>query len=413
MSDIRVGFLGTGFITQFHLVALRQVRGITVSSILRRSRADDVRQRCLRDGLGDPVIVDTIADVVASSDVVVINVPNEHRVAVMDEIAAAVDGGADLVGVACEKPLGRNVPEARQLVDTAARVGLKTAYLENQIFMKALTKQRSQLAAIASTMGSPSLVRSAEEHGGPHSPWFWDPTRLGGGVLMDMGCHSIAVGEFLLTPAGMQIGELEVESVSCDVDLLKWGDEPWRTELMNRTGVDYRETPAEDFATGIINYRTPGTGRRVKSQFTDSWMYEKQGLRLLMDGVGPGYAFETNTLRSPAEVFIGDSAATAIADAESALEKSTARRGLLSLQPNEADLYGYVDELQDMVTAFSTGRDAFLSWSYGVRVTRLLIAAYRSAEIGEVVRLDDPGTVAFLDEYIPAIQRGNGSEYLV
>ena len=68
-------------------------------------------------------------------------------------------------------------------------------------------------------------------------------------------------------------------------------------------------TPAEDFATGMVTYKNPETGAIVKSQFTVSWMYDKQGLRLALDGIGPGYAFEMNTLRSPLEIFIGDVAA--------------------------------------------------------------------------------------------------------
>ena len=71
---------------------------------------------------------------------------------------------------------------------------MPTAYFENQIFMKPIQTQRDQLLPVMRTMGPLSLTRSAEEHGGPHEGWFWDPTRQGGGVLRDMGCHSIAVG---------------------------------------------------------------------------------------------------------------------------------------------------------------------------------------------------------------------------
>ena len=72
-----------------------------------------------------------------------------------------------------------------------------------------------------------------------------------------------------------------------------------------------------------------------------------------MDGMGPGYAFEFNTLTSPLEVFIGDVAAEAVADAETAWRSRTASRGLLAVQPNEADLYGYTDENADALAAFS------------------------------------------------------------
>ena len=213
----------------------------------------------------------------------------------------------------CEKPLARNLAEARRVVELAREVGAPTAYFENQIHMKMLQSARAAARRRRSrAMGPLTLVRAAEEHGGPHSAWFWDPTLQGGGVLSDMGCHSLAVGRYLLTPPGRPLGFLEPLTVSCDVGLLKWGQPRWRDELRALHGVDYARTPAEDFATGIVTYRNPETGQHVKAQFTVSWMYDKQGLRLLVDGLGPGYALEANSLRSPLEVFIGDAAAASV-----------------------------------------------------------------------------------------------------
>jgi predicted dehydrogenase len=259
-------------------------------------------------------------------------------------------------------------------------------------------------------MGPLTLVRAAEEHGGPHSAWFWDPTLQGGGVLSDMGCHSIAVGRYLLTPAGRSLAYLEPQSVSAHVSLLKWGQPRWREELRERHGVDYAATPAEDFATGLVTYRNPESGQHTLAQFTVSWMYDKQGLRLLVDGIGPGYALEANSLRSPLEVFIGDAAASSVADAELALEKATASQGLLAIQPNEPDLYGYTDENVDALAAFRAGRNALLDFDDGLEVVRLTMAAYLSAEQGRTVDLTDPETLALLDDYVPLIQQGRGRE---
>ena len=313
----------------------------------------------------------------------------------------------------CEKPLGRNLAEARRLVELAESARLRTAYFENQIFMKPIRVQMAQLAPVQRVMGPLSLSRSAEEHGGPHEGWFWDPTRQGGGVLCDMGCHSIAVGRHILTPPGKGNTFLEPLSVNADVALLKWGQPRWREKLLAERGVDYTKVPAEDFTTGMITYRNPESGQKVKAQFTGSWMYEKQGLRLFMDGTGPGYAFEVNTLASPLQVFVGDAAAEAVQDAEAALEKATASRGLLAVQYNEADLYGYTDELADALDAFCEGRDALLPWSYGLEVTRLVMASYLSAERGRTIDLTDPAIQRELETYVPLIQQGRGAEQLL
>jgi hypothetical protein len=162
----------------------------------------------------------------------------------------------------------------------------------------------------------------------------------------------------------------------------------------------------------MITYRNPETGQKSKAQFTNSWMFEKQGLRISMDGMGPGYAFEINTLRSTLELFIGDAAAEAIADAETALEKATASRGLLAVQYNEADLYGYTDENEDALRAFLSGEDGFLPWSYGLEITRLVMAAYMAAERGQTIDLTDAAVQGELETYIPLIQQGRGAELL-
>ena len=141
-------------------------------------------------------------------------------------------------------------------------------------------------------------------------------------------------------------------------------------------------------------------------------MFEKQGLRLFMDGMGPGYAFEINTLQSSLTIFIGDEAAEATANAELALEKATASRGLLAVQHNEADLYGYVDENEDAAKAFLAGQDGYLPWEYGLEITRLFTAAYMSAERKKTIDLTDPAVQKELDTFIPLIQQGRGTEVL-
>jgi predicted dehydrogenase len=389
-----------------------QVRNIEVAGISSLKNAESLSGFVKNNHLGEGVIYPDAGEMAKHVDAVAIFVPNFAKVETVAAIVDAVKKGAQLKGLICEKPLGRNVNEARQLVDLANSVGLKTAYFENQIFMKPIRAQLAQLAPQQRTMGPLELTRSAEEHGGPHEGWFWDPTRQGGGVLCDMGCHSIAVGWFALTPLGKPLTFLQPVSVMADTSLLKWGQPAWRAKLLKERGVDYSKTPAEDFATGMVTYRNPETGQLVKAQFTDSWMFEKQGLRLFMDGMGPGYAFEVNTLSSSLQIFIGDAAAEATANAESALEKSTASRGLLAVQHNEADLYGYTDENEEAAEAFMHNRDGFLPWSYGLEITKLVMAAYMAAERRQTIDLTNPAIQKELETYIPLIQQGKGAEVL-
>jgi predicted dehydrogenase len=412
MTSLKLGIVGSGFVAHFHARAIRQLRGIQIDGIVSPRHASGLAAYVRANSLGEGVVYPSITEMAKRVDVVAIFAPNYLRVAMVEELVSAIKAGALLKGVICEKPLARNLREARRLIELVDAVALKTAYFENQIYMKPVVAQLKQLAPQQRSMGPFSLVRSAEEHGGPHEGWFWDPTRQGGGVLSDMGCHSIAVGWYALTPVGKPVDFLQPVSVMAETALLKWGRSPWREKLLHERGVDYAKTPAEDFATGLITFRHPDSGQQVKAQFTNSWMYDKQGLRLLMDGMGPGYAFEINTLQSPLNIFIGDAAAEAAADAETALEKSTASRGLLSVQYNEPDLYGYTDENEDAAQAFLSGREPLLTWRYGLEITRLVMAAYLSAERKQTIDLTDPRIQQDLETYVPLIQQGRGAELL-
>ena len=412
MEKLKIGFIGSGFIAQFLAKAMIEVRHCELTALTNRSKSEKLASFARKNGLGDPVIYDSVKELAKNVDAVAIFSPNYTRVEIMEEIAEAVDEGAELKGVICEKPLGRTIAEAERMVELAKNAGLLTSYFENQLYMNAINNALDQLVPQQKAMGGFTLARSTEEHAGPHNSWFWDPSRQGGGVLSDMGCHSIAVCRHILTPHDKSPTFLEPVSMQCDTSLLKWGQPKYREQLKKKYAVDYSKAPAEDFATGIVTFRNPETGQLVKGQFTDSWMYDKQGLRLSMDGLGPGYAMEVNTLISPLEIFIGDEAADTVADAETALEKSTASRGLLAVQPNEADLYGYANEIRDAVNSFLNGKDAFLTWEYGLEVTKLVQAAYMAAEQKKTIDLTDSAVQEELKSYQSLISQGKGHEVL-
>jgi len=412
METLKLGFIGAGFIAKFHAIALKMVRGVELVGLYKRSGSDALAAFAKENGLGDCRVYADVAQLCKNCDAVAVLAPNFARIELIEQIVDAVKAGAQLKGIICEKPLGRTVAEAKKLVALAKKIAVPTAYIENQIHMKVIRNALAQIAPQQKAMGPIALARSSEEHAGPHQGWFWDPTRQGGGVLSDMGCHSIAVSWFVLTPIGKPVTFLEPVSVNAETALLKWGLPKYRRDLLDRMGVDYSKTPAEDFCTGVVTFRNPDSGQIVKGQFTNSWMYDKQGVRLYMDGLGPGYAFEVNSLKSPLEVFVADIAAEAIADAETAVEKATATRGLVPVQPNEPDLYGYVDEFVDIRQAFLAGRDAFLNWEYGLEITKLCQAAYLSAERGRTIDLTDPAVQAELDSYTSLIAQGRGAEVL-
>ena len=134
-------------------------------------------------GLGPARIYGSIAEMVPHVDVVAFFGPNFTRVEALEEVAGAVRAGARLKGLICEKPLARNLREARRVLELAREVGVPTAYFENQIHMKSVSSALAQLVPVIRANGPLLLARAAEEHGGPHGAWFWDPRLQGGGGL--------------------------------------------------------------------------------------------------------------------------------------------------------------------------------------------------------------------------------------
>jgi predicted dehydrogenase len=409
---LKIGMIGARFVAGFHERALRSVRDAELAGIYALEGAEDLAKRAREDKLGNTKVYKSIAELCSTVDVICIFAPNFARVEIMRDIAQAVKAGAKLKGIICEKPLARNLQEANAMVKMAKELGVPTAYFENQIHMPSIVEARRQLASVEQQMGPIHLARSAEEHGGPHEPWFWDPTRQGGGVCCDMGCHSIAAGMYTVTPSGKPPNYLKPVLVTASMALLKWGKEPWRSQLRDR-GVDYSATPAEDYSSVTIELKDPKTGIHSIVQATNSWMYDAPGLRLLMEAFGPGYSYTVNSLESPAGLFISDAAAAAVADSELALEKAQATRGALVLQPNEPDLYGYIAEWRDAISAFEKGKNALLNFEYGRLITMLIMAAYMSHEKKKVIDLTDSAVLQELESYVPLIQQGKGAKVLL
>lgn len=82
--------------------------------------------------------------------------------------------------VICEKPLARNVNEAKAMLDAVERNNVIGCYAENQVFVPQIVRAKEMIQA--GVIGDVFWIRSREAHFGPHSAWFWNPELAGGGV---------------------------------------------------------------------------------------------------------------------------------------------------------------------------------------------------------------------------------------
>ena len=401
-----IGFVGSGFVSQFHIRSLVSVRDADVAGVVSptREHAEAAAALAKRLGVGSPKVFRSIAEMVADPavDALWICSPNDTRVAVVEKIVDAVERGASLIGVACEKPLARTVAEARRMLELVQRTRLLHGYLENQVFAPALARGKEiiwrRAAAIA---GRPYLARAAEEHSGPHTPWFWLGSRQGGGVLNDMLCHSYEAARFLLTAPGEPRDALTVTDVNAQIASLKWTRKEYAEILREQTGgaVDYARAPAEDFARATVRLRTP-EGFPALVEATTSWSFVGPGLRLRIEVLGPEYSMQVDTLNSELSVFL--SRRVTGPGGEDLVEKQNAEQGLMPVVPDEEASYGYAAENRHMVRAFLEGQQPQETWEDGLAVTTVLMACYLSAERGQVVRFPAPE----LETFVPAVAQG-------
>jgi len=403
---LRIGMIGSGFIANFHLQALVSVRHVTVAGIYSPNAAhrEALAAKANALELGPCRAFPTLEAMLISGEVdaVWIGVPNFARLETMREIHRLVTSRwAKLVGVACEKPLGRTLAEAREMLRLAEDAKLLHGYLENQVFSSAVQRGKDIVWRRAvPACGRPFLARAAEEHSGPHMPWFWQGRRQGGGVLSDMTCHSVEVGRYLLTKPGAPRNDLKLVSASATVGNLKWTRPEYVKRLKDMMGpeVDYATRPAEDFARGALTF-VDSEGHEVMVEATNSWAYVGAGLRILIELLGPEYSMEFSSLNTGLKIFL--SREVRGGQGEDLVEKQNAEQGLMPVVENEADIYGYVGENRHMVDAFRHRRQPIETFYDGVAVAEMLMALYRSAEIGQVVTFPSPD----LETYVPLVAR--------
>jgi predicted dehydrogenase len=400
-----VGFVGSGFITRFHIRSWQAVRDADVRGVWspNRERAEEAAALARSLGVGDCQTFASLDALVSSPEIDCIWLcgPNHRRVENLECIADAVHAGrAHLIGIACEKPLGRTVAEARRMIEVVESIGLLHGYLENQVFMPAVTRGRELVwtrgAALA---GRPYLARAAEEHGGPHMPWFWDAALQGGGVLNDMMCHSVEAGRFLLTKPGACRDSLTPRKLSAQIASLKWTRPDYAAALSKSMGVDYRAAPSEDFARATIEYLDEQSHPLI-IEATTSWSFVGAGLRLSMELLGPEYALSINTLDIGMKLFFSRNVRGRAG--EDLVEKQNAEQGLMPVIANEAGEYGYEAENRYFVQCFLDGRQPEESFHAGLEVTELLMACYMSAEHERTIEWKPAG----LDTYVPPVARG-------
>ncbi len=402
-----IGMVGSGFNAKFHLLGFVGVRDADVLGVWSpnaknaAATAGVARKLGVGDAKAYPSITAMVED--PAIDAIWLSGPNHARIENVEEMVSAIERGkGQLKGVACEKPLARNVKEAKRVAELVNKVGLANGYLENQVFAPQVEAGRNLLwARGAKLTGRPYLARAAEEHSGPHAPWFWQGKLQGGGVLNDMMCHSALLVQHLLTDPTKPRTSVKPSQITAHIASLKWSRPAYSKKLADTMGkdVDYMKAPSEDFASLVIDFETDD-GHRALGEASTSWSFVGAGLRLSAELLGPEYSLSWNSLDSGLKLFFSREVVGKAG--EDLVEKQNAEIGQMPVVANEAAAYGYEAEDRHFVNVFLGKEKPALTFDDGLQVVKVLMTAYMSAEQGRTIEFPPKDIEAF----VPAVAKG-------
>ncbi len=189
MEKVGVGIIGSGFVADIHAHAIKHVPEMDLVAVASPTSG---KAKAFAADRGIPHAYEDYRELIARPDVHVVTLalPNDRHA------EAAIAAAKAKKHVICEKPLCRTLEEADRMIAACRDAGVLLLYAEELLFAPKYVRAKTLVDEGA--VGKPFLVRQSEEHDGPHMPWFWDVERSGGGVLLDMGCHSIEFGRWVL-----------------------------------------------------------------------------------------------------------------------------------------------------------------------------------------------------------------------
>ena len=233
---MKIAMLGSGFIARFYAESLHaQRRSDNVITVYSRNIenakkfSEDYNFSDFTDSMDEAIQHPEV-------DVVLISLPNHLHEMAVEKCAAAKKH------VICTKPLGRTAAEAKRMLDLVEEAGIFGGYLEDLCYTPKFLKSLENIKQ--GDIGKVIWTKSREAHPGPHSDWFWDMEKSGGGAIIDLGCHCVEISRNYI---GKDVKPIEV---------MCWAD------------TQVHPIDAEDHAIGLVKYANGAIG-----QFEVSWAF--------------------------------------------------------------------------------------------------------------------------------------------
>jgi predicted dehydrogenase len=342
-DTVRIGLVGSQFITTIHAEALRMVPQAEVLAVMSPTEGH------ARDFASKHGIARHFQDLDAmlamdQIDMVVVGAPNFAHCEITVKAARA---GKHVV---VEKPLCLNLAEADRMIGACAEAGVKLMYAEELCFTPKYVRLKQLLDD--GVLGDPVLFKQSEKHDGPHAAHFWDVDRSGGGVTMDMGCHAIQFFRWLNA-------NNPVKSVYAQMN----------------TSVHASRTRGEDNAIIILEFDN-GVVALAEESWTKRGGMDDRAEIHGSEGVAYADLLHGNAIPTYTTKGVGY-----------AVEKAGSTIGWSFVMYEEIWNYGFPQEFQHFVDCVRYDREPMVTGADGKAVLEILFAAYESAGSGRKILL--------------------------
>jgi myo-inositol 2-dehydrogenase/D-chiro-inositol 1-dehydrogenase len=357
-GPVRVGIIGSQFQAGAHAASAQTLEAemavVAVASPTAGNAAKMAAQYQIPRSYTDYNEMGSDAEVEA----VIIAAPNYLHCEMAVNLARA---GKHII---CEKPLCLTLSEADRMIDECRKNGVLLLYAEETLFVPKYTRAKEM--ADDGAFGKVHLVKQSERHFGPHSDWFWNVKKSGGGALLDLGSHGIAFAHWFL-------GRPKILSVFSHMG----------------TYVHGAKTLAEDEAVTIVEFEGGAfalieNGWAKRGGMDDRIeVYGEGGLTMASLQMG-------NALPTYSEYGIGY-----------ASEKAPTTAGWLYPVYEELWNYGSPQELKHFARAIRGLETPIITGEHGRIVLEAIYAGYASAGMGRKVKLPfEPTEKLPIDEWL-------------
>jgi myo-inositol 2-dehydrogenase / D-chiro-inositol 1-dehydrogenase len=354
MDTVRVGLVGSGFISAIHFDAFRSVAGAVVVGVASPSPGRAERFATERNIPFHATDYRSLFDR-KDVDLVVLGLPNDLHCAAT---VLAAEAGKHVV---VEKPMAPSLAECDKMIAACERAGVILGYAEELCFAPKYVRMK-QLAD-EGAVGKVHLIKQSEKHDGPHTAWFYDTERSGGGVTFDMGCHAIEFFRWFLGRSG---GKRDVRGVYAQLN----------------THVHHEKTNGDDEALLIVDFDGGAVGLAEESWTKPGGMDDRAEV-FGADGQIYADLLYGNALRSYSRSGYGY-----------AVEKAGDTRGWSFPVFQEIENYGFPQEMKHFADCVRESRTPTETGHDGRAVVEAVHAAYASAGQGRRIALPFASTAA-------------------